>query len=41
MNNNNKTLVNIRVILSRLGFNKRFMIIRSNNSKLELYLYKG
>ena len=30
---NDETLVNIRVILSRQGFNKRFIIIRSNKGK--------
>ena len=40
-NSNEETLVNIRVTLSRLGFNKRFMIIRSDNSNLDFYLYNN
>ena len=38
---NDKTLVNIRVTLPRLGFNKRFMITRSNKGKLGFYLHKS
>ena len=37
---NDETLVNIRVTLPRLGINKRFIIIRSNEGKLVFYLYK-
>ena len=40
-NSNDETLVNIRVTLPRLGFNKRFIIIRSNKGKLVSYLYKS
>ena len=38
---NDKALVNIRVILSRLGFNKYLIIIRSNNDKFDFYLCKS
>ena len=34
-NSNNKTLVNIRLTLARLGFNNRYIIIRSKNVKLD------
>ena len=40
-NSNDETLVNIRVILSRLRLNKRFIRIYSNKSKLDFYLYKA
>ena len=36
---NNENLVNIRLTLPRLGFNKRFKIIYSNEGKLVFYLY--
>ena len=39
-NSNDETLIKIREIIPKLGFNKRFIIIRNNKYKLVFYLYK-